>query len=96
VTTATKLEELRDQLVGKNVGGTAIVDARPEISETRDGEDLTRVWLLLTPPKTKTWDLEVVHQVRQIVEEEAQKLELPGTFVRFDAEGEEDLGDLET
>jgi hypothetical protein len=96
MTTATKLEELRSRLVGKDVKGTVIVDARPEISETLDGEDLTRVWLLLSPPEDETWDLEVVHEARRLVEEEARKLELPNTFVRFDAEGDEDLGDAET
>ncbi|MGH2984371.1 MAG: hypothetical protein ACRDK5_08970 [Solirubrobacterales bacterium] len=96
VTTATKLDKLRDHLVGKSVAGTAIVDASPEISETRDGEDLTRVSLVLTPPSTETWDLEVVHQVREMVETEARALELPSTFVRFGAEGDEDVGDLKT
>ena len=96
MTTATRLEELRDQLVGKEVFGTKIVDARPELSETLDGEDLTRVWLLLSPPDTETWDLEVVHEVRRFVEEKARKLELPNTFVRFEAEGDEDPEDLET
>jgi len=52
MTTATKLEELRSQLVGRDIAGTTIVDARPERSETLDGEDLTRVWLLLSPPET--------------------------------------------
>lgn len=96
MTTATKLEELRNRLVGKNVEGTAIVDARPELSETLDGEDLTRVWLLLSPPKAETWDLEVVHAVRRLVEEEARELELPSAFVRFGAEGDDDLEDAET
>ncbi len=95
MTTATKFEELRSQLVGKDIAGTTIVDVRPELSETLDGEELTRVWLLLSPPETETWDLEVVHGVRRLVEEEARKLELPNTFVRFDAEGDEDPGDLE-
>lgn len=95
MTTATKFEELRSQLVGKDIAGTMIVDARPELSETLDGEDLTRVWLLLSPPETKTWDLEVVHGVRRFVEDEARKLELPNTFVRFEADGDEDSEDLE-
>lgn len=93
-TTATKLEELRSQLRGKTIAGsTQIVDVRPELSETLDGEELTRVWLLLSPPKAETWDLEVVHQARKLVEEEARKLELPSTFVRFGAEGDPDLED---
>ncbi len=96
MTTATRLEELRDQLVGTEVFGTKIVDARPELSETLNGEDLTRVWLLLSPPETETWDLEVVHGVRRFVEDEARKLELPNTFVRFEAEGDEDSEGLET
>jgi len=96
MTTATRLEELREQLVGREIFGTKIVDARPELSETLDGEDLTRVWLLLSPPETETWDLEVVHGVRRFVEEEARKLELPNTFVRFEAEGDEDSENLET
>lgn len=96
MTTATKLEELRSQLVGKDVAGTAIVDARPELSETLDGEDLTRVWLLLSPPDNETWDLEVVHAARRLVEQEARKLELPNSFVRFSAEGDADLGDVGT
>lgn len=82
MTTATKLEELRARLVGSDVVGTTIVDARPELSETLDGEDLTRVWLLLSPPESETWDLGIVHAARRFVEEEARKLELPNTFVR--------------
>jgi len=73
MTTATKLEELRSQLVGRDIAGTTIVDARPEHSETLDGEDLTRVWLLLSPPETETWDLEVVHAARRLVEDESQE-----------------------
>jgi len=94
MTTATKLEELRNQLVGKEVAGTAIVDARPELSETLDGEDLTRVRLVLSAPENDTWDLEVVHAARRLVEEEARKLELPNSFIRFSAEGDEDLEDV--
>ena len=71
ITTVTKFEELRSQLVGKALAGTTIVDVRPELSETLDGEKLTRVWLLLSPPETETWDLEVVHGLRRLVEEEA-------------------------
>ncbi len=96
MTTATKLEELRSQLVGRDLAGTEILDARPELSETLDGEDLTRVWLLLTAPEAETWDLEVVRTMRRVVQEEAQKLDLPSTFVRFGAEGDDDLGDVET
>lgn len=95
MTTATKLEELRNQLVGKEVAGTAIVDARPELSETLDGEELTRVRLLLSPPENETWDLEVVHAARRLVEEEARKLELPNSFIRFSADGDEDLEDTQ-
>jgi len=36
-----------------------------------------------------------VHAARRLVEDEARKLELPNTFVRFDAEGDEGPGDLE-
>lgn len=93
MTTATKFEELRSQLVGRDVAGTEIVDAHPELSETLEGEDLTRVWLLLSAPEAETWDLEVVRKVRRMVQEEAQQLDLPGTFVRFGAEGDEDLGE---
>ncbi len=95
MTTATKLDELRSRLLGRDLAGTTIVDARPELSETLDGEDLTRVWLLLTPPENETWDLEVLHAARRLVQEEARKLELPSSFVRFDAEGDEDLEDAE-
>lgn len=95
MTTATKLDELRNRLVGRDLAGTTIIDARPELSETLDGEDLTRVWLLLSPPENETWDLAVVHTARRLVEEEARKLELPNSFVRFDAEGDEDLADSE-
>ncbi len=96
MTTATKLEELRSTLVGRDLSGIEIRDARPELSETLDGEDLTRVFLLLSPPEGDTWDLDVVRMMRRVVQEEAQKLELPGTFVRFGAEGDEDLGDDES
>lgn len=96
MTTATKLEELRSRLVGKDIEGTAIVDARTELSETLDGEHLTRVWLLLSPPEADTWDLDVVHAIRRAVEEEARELELPTAFVRFGAEGDDDLEDAET
>jgi hypothetical protein len=95
VTTATKLDELRNRLVGTSIDGTDIVDARPELSETLDGDTVTRVWLLLSPPKAETWDLQVVHAVRRKVEEEARDLDLPSTFVRFGAEGDDDLEDAE-
>jgi hypothetical protein len=96
MTTATKLEELRSRLVGKEVAGTVIVDARPELSETLDGEELTRVRLLLSPPENEAWDLEVIHAARKFVEEEARKLNLPNSFVRFSAEGDADLEGVET
>lgn len=64
MTTATRLDELRGRLVGRDLAGTTIVDPRAELSETLDGEELTRVWLLIPPPNT---------------------------FVRFSAEGDEDL-----
>lgn len=96
MTTATKLEELRTALVGKDLAGTQILDAHLELSETLDGEDLTRVVLLLSPPDTDTWDLEVVRMMRRVVQEEAEKLELPSTFVRFGAKGDVDLGDDES
>lgn len=93
--TTTKLEDLRTRLVGRNVGGTTIVDARPEFSESLDGEELTRVWLLLTPPRGETWPVEVIRELRRVVQEEVQKLELPGSFMRFSGEGDEGLNDLE-
>jgi hypothetical protein len=96
MTTAVKLDELRSRLVGRKVAGTSIVDARLELSETLDGEELTRVRLLLPPPENDAWDLAVVHAARRLVEDEARELELPHTFVRFSAEGDEDLEDTQS
>lgn len=88
MTTATRLDELRGRLVGADLAGTSIVDARAELSETLDGEELTRVWLLLPPPDNETWNLDIVHAARRLAEAEARRLELPNTFVRFSAEGD--------
>ena len=93
-TVATRLEELRTQLISKEFGGIKVLDVRPEISETLEGEDRTRVWLLLTPPNGETWDIEQVQQLRRAVREAARVLELPEAFVRFDAEGDP-TGDID-
>lgn len=95
MTTATKLEELRSQLVGRDIEGTEILDAEPELSENMDGEERTRVWLLLSEPEGETWDVEVIRMARRIVREEAQRLELPGSFIRFAAERDEDLDGID-
>lgn len=95
MTTATKLETLREELRGQSVGDTRILDVRPELSETLDGEELTRVWLLLSAPEAETWDLDVLRRLRTFVEDKAQTLELPNTFVRFGAQGDEDIEDLD-
>ena len=92
MTTAERLDELKQRLLGKDLGEAEIIDARPTLIENFTGEQVTRVWLRLTPPEVgETWSLDLVRDMRAAAAHAAEGLELPTVFVPFGADDEEDL-----
>lgn len=62
--------------------------AQVELDESRDGEPVTRVLLLLADPQEDTWDVDHVRELRQSLGQLATDLKLPPVSLTLVAESE--------
>jgi hypothetical protein len=62
--------------------------AHVTLDESRDGEPITRVLLLVTDPEGDTWDVGHVRELRQALGQRATELRLPPVSLTLVAESE--------
>lgn len=79
---------LRDFAKAFSAPGLTVIDAVVSRDERQDGEDVTRVLLLLREPEAETWDVNTVRDLRQTLGRRATELGLPSVSLVLVPESE--------
>lgn len=90
MTEAQALDQLKDAAEAWSDASLSVKRAQIVIDETRDGEPVTRVLLLLSDPEDDTWDVDHVRELRQTLGQRATALRLPPVSLTLVAESERD------
>lgn len=71
----------------------AIKQAHVSLDENQEGEQVTRILLLLTNPSGDTWDVNHIRELRQTLGRKATELKLPPVTLTLVAESEREAVD---